>query len=107
MRSCLRTKKKEYFTKTRLISKPVATQYIKVTPILSGKFCLFVCLFVFLISTPFNWGWFIGSAAQSIIIEVGAWQHPDRAGGAECSTYSSEGQPLGEDWLPSSEVEGS
>jgi hypothetical protein len=43
--------------------------------------------------TTFNWGWLTGSEVQSIIIKVGAWQHPGRhgAGGAESSTSSSEG----------------
>jgi hypothetical protein len=46
-----------------------------------------------LTGTTFNWGWLAGSEVQSIIIEVGAWQHPGRhdAGGAESSTSSSEG----------------
>jgi hypothetical protein len=46
-----------------------------------------------LIRTTFNWGWLIGSEVQSIIIMVGAWQHPGRhgAGGAESSTSCSEG----------------
>ncbi|EDL07166.1 mCG1028420, partial [Mus musculus] len=41
----------------------------------------------------FNWGWLTGSEVQSIIIKVGAWQHPGRhgAGRAESSTSSSEG----------------
>ena len=45
-----------------------------------------------LIMTTFNWGWLTGSEVQSIIIKVGAWQHPGRpgAGGAESSTSSSE-----------------
>jgi hypothetical protein len=48
---------------------------------------------VTLIRTTFNWGWFIGSEVQSIIIKVGAWQHPGRhgAGGDESFTTSSEG----------------
>jgi hypothetical protein len=29
-----------------------------------------------LIKTTFNWGWLIDSELQSIIIKVGAWQHP-------------------------------
>jgi hypothetical protein len=29
-----------------------------------------------LIRTAFNWGWLTGSKFQSIIIKVGAWQHP-------------------------------
>jgi hypothetical protein len=43
--------------------------------------------------TTFKWGWLTGSKVQSIIIKVGAWQHPGRhgAGGAESSTTSSEG----------------
>jgi hypothetical protein len=46
-----------------------------------------------LIRTTFNWGWLTGSVVQSIIIKVGAWQHPGRhgAGVAESSTSSSEG----------------
>jgi hypothetical protein len=46
-----------------------------------------------LIRTTFNWGWLTGSEVQSIIIKVGAWQHPGRhgAGGVESSTSSSEG----------------
>jgi hypothetical protein len=46
-----------------------------------------------LIKTTFNWGWLTGSELQSIIIKVGAWQHPDRHGaeGAESSTFLSEG----------------
>jgi len=45
------------------------------------------------IRTTFNWGWLTGSEVQSIIIKVGAWQHPGRcgAGGAESSTSSSDG----------------
>jgi hypothetical protein len=45
-----------------------------------------------LIMTIFNWGWLTGSEVQSIIIKVGAWQHPGRrgAGGAENSAFSSE-----------------
>jgi hypothetical protein len=31
-----------------------------------------------LIRTTFNWGWLTGSEVQSIIINVEAWQHPDR-----------------------------
>ena len=46
-----------------------------------------------LIGATFNWGWLIGSEVQSIIINVGAWQHPCRhgTGGAESSTSSSKG----------------
>jgi hypothetical protein len=33
-----------------------------------------------LIRATFNWGWLTGSEVQSIIIEVGAWQHPGRHG---------------------------
>jgi len=46
-----------------------------------------------LIVATFNWVWLTGSAVQSTIIKVGAWQHPGRhgAGGAESSTSSSEG----------------
>ena len=42
--------------------------------------------------TTFNWGWLTGSDVQSIIIKVGAWQHPGRhgAGGTKSSTSSSE-----------------
>jgi hypothetical protein len=29
-----------------------------------------------LLRTIFNWGWLTGSEVQSIIIKVGAWQHP-------------------------------
>jgi len=45
-----------------------------------------------LIRAVFIWGWLTGSE-QSIIIKAGAWQHPGShgAGGAECSTSSSEG----------------
>jgi hypothetical protein len=41
----------------------------------------------------FNWGWLTGSEVQSIIIKVGARQHPGRHGveGAESFTPSSEG----------------
>jgi len=28
----------------------------------------------------FNWGWLRGSKVQSILIKVGAWQHPSRHG---------------------------
>jgi hypothetical protein len=44
--------------------------------------------------TTFNWAWLTGSEAQSIIIMMGAWQHPGRhgAGEAESSTSSSEGK---------------
>jgi hypothetical protein len=47
-----------------------------------------------LIRIAFSWGWHTGAEVQSIIIKVGAWQHPGRhgAGGAERSTSSSEGQ---------------
>jgi hypothetical protein len=40
-----------------------------------------------LVKTTFNWGWLTGSEVQSIIIKVGAWQHPGRhgAGRAESS----------------------
>jgi hypothetical protein len=43
--------------------------------------------------TTLNRGWLTGSEVQSIIIKVGAGQHPGRhgAGGAESSTSSSEG----------------
>jgi hypothetical protein len=46
-----------------------------------------------LIRTTLIWGWFTGSEVQSIIIKVGAWQHPGRhdTGGAESSASSSEG----------------
>jgi hypothetical protein len=46
-----------------------------------------------LIRITFNWGWLTGSEVQSIIIKVGAWQHPGRhgAGRAESSTSSFEG----------------
>ena len=33
-----------------------------------------------LIRTTFNWSWLTGSEVQSIIIKVGAWQHPGRHG---------------------------
>jgi hypothetical protein len=47
-----------------------------------------------IIRTILNWGWFIGLEDQSIIIKVGAWQHPGRhgAGGAENSTSCSKGK---------------
>jgi len=47
-----------------------------------------------LIRTTLNWGWLRGPEVQSIIIKVGAWQHPDRhgAGGTESSTSSSKGK---------------
>jgi hypothetical protein len=40
-----------------------------------------------LIRLIFNWGWLTGSEVQSIVIKVGAWQHPGRhdTGGAESS----------------------
>jgi hypothetical protein len=43
--------------------------------------------------TTFNWGLFIGSEGQSIIIKVGTWQHPSRHddGEAESSPSPSEG----------------
>ena len=46
-----------------------------------------------LLKTKFNWGWFTGSEVQSIIIKAGAQQHQGRcgAGGAESSTFCSEG----------------
>jgi hypothetical protein len=44
-----------------------------------------------LIRTTFNGDWLTGSAVQSIIIKVGAWQCPSRHGGAESFTSSSEG----------------
>jgi hypothetical protein len=46
-----------------------------------------------LIRTTFIWGWLTGSEVQSIVINVGALQHPGRhaAGRAESSMYSSEG----------------
>jgi hypothetical protein len=42
--------------------------------------------------TTFNWGWLTGSTVESIIIKVGAWQHPGShgAGGAEGSITCSE-----------------
>jgi hypothetical protein len=45
-----------------------------------------------LIRTTFNWGWLTGSEVQSIIIKVGAWQHPGKHGarGAERTMSSSE-----------------
>jgi hypothetical protein len=41
----------------------------------------------------FTWSWLTDSEVQSIIIKVGAWQHPGRhgTGGAKSSTSSSEG----------------
>jgi hypothetical protein len=44
-------------------------------------------------TTTFIWGWLTGSEVQSIIIKVGAWQHPGRhgAGRAESSMSSSKG----------------
>jgi hypothetical protein len=44
--------------------------------------------------TTFNWGWLIGSEVQSIIVQVGAWQHLGRhgAGGAASSTSRSKGK---------------
>jgi hypothetical protein len=46
-----------------------------------------------LIKTTFNWGWLTGSEVQSIIIKVGAWQHPGchGTGRAESSMSSSKG----------------
>ena len=46
-----------------------------------------------LIRPTFNWGWLTGTEVQSIIIKVGAWQHPSRSntGGSESSPSSSEG----------------
>jgi hypothetical protein len=43
--------------------------------------------------TTFNWGWLTGSEVQSIIIKVGACQHPGchGAGRAESSMSSSKG----------------
>jgi hypothetical protein len=48
---------------------------------------------VTLTRTIFNWGWLPGSEIQSIIIKMETQQHPSRhgAGGAGCSTSSSEG----------------
>jgi hypothetical protein len=45
------------------------------------------------IKTTVNWCWLTGSGVQSVIIKVGAWQHPDRhgAGRAERSISSSVG----------------
>ena len=45
------------------------------------------------VKTPFNLGWLTGSEFQFIIIKAGGWQLPGRcgAGGAESSTFSSEG----------------
>jgi hypothetical protein len=44
--------------------------------------------------TSFIYVWLTGSEVQSIIIKVGAWQHPGRHGArrAESSTSSSEGK---------------
>jgi len=49
-----------------------------------------------LIRTTFNWGWLIGSEVQYIIINVGAWQHPERHGAREVegSTSYSEGKQV-------------
>jgi hypothetical protein len=46
-----------------------------------------------LIRITFNWGWLLDSEVQSIIIKMGAWQHPGKhgAGGAESFTSSSKG----------------
>jgi hypothetical protein len=46
-----------------------------------------------LIWITFNRGWLTGLEVQSIIIKVGAQQHPGRhgVGGVESSTSSSEG----------------
>jgi hypothetical protein len=46
-----------------------------------------------LIKTTFNWGRLPSSEVQFIIIKAAAWQHPGRhgAGGAESSSFSSEG----------------
>jgi hypothetical protein len=46
-----------------------------------------------LMNTTFSGGWFTGSEVQSIIIKVGLGLHPGRhdAGGAESSTFLSEG----------------
>jgi hypothetical protein len=43
--------------------------------------------------TAFNWGWFIDSEVQSIMIKVGAWQHSGKHGAreAESSTTPSGG----------------
>jgi len=51
-----------------------------------------------LIRTTFNWGWLTGSEVQSIIIRMGAWQHPSSHGaeGVESSTSLSERSQ--EDW---------
>jgi hypothetical protein len=42
----------------------------------------------------FNWGWLTGSAVQSIIIKVGAWQLPGRhdMGRVESFTSCSKGK---------------
>jgi hypothetical protein len=42
-----------------------------------------------LIKTTFNWGWLTAPEVQSIIIKMGAWQHPGRhdAGRAESSVF--------------------
>jgi hypothetical protein len=46
-----------------------------------------------LIKTTFNCDWLTASEIQSNTITTGAWQHLGRhgAGGAESSTFSSEG----------------
>jgi hypothetical protein len=38
------------------------------------------------IRKTFNWGWLIGSEAQSIIIKAGAWQGPSRHGSVQVGT---------------------
>ena len=45
----------------------------------------------------FNQGWLTGSEVQSIIVKVGAWQHPGRhgTGGPESSTSSTRARSLG------------
>jgi hypothetical protein len=46
-----------------------------------------------LIRKTSNWSWLTCLEVRSIIIKVGAWQHPGRRGGGrtERSTSSSEG----------------
>ena len=40
-----------------------------------------------LIRTIFKWDWLVGSEIQSIIIKVGAWQHPGRHGAGGVESY--------------------
>jgi hypothetical protein len=43
-----------------------------------------------LIRTTFNWGWLTGSEVQSIIIKMGARQHPGRHSAGRTERSSSE-----------------